>query len=67
MISAFICANIYGLLHVCQIRTTQISKKEIVYEVLLTDNRWYKVNRCTAQRAIVGKKFKSRNNTTFCT
>lgn len=67
MISAFICANIYGLLYVCQIRTTQISKKEIVYEVLLTDNKWYKVNRCTAQKASVSRPFKARKNTTFCT
>jgi hypothetical protein len=65
MISAFICANIYGLLHVCQVQTT-IFRQQTVYRVLLTDNRWYEVNRCTAQKAIVGRPFKKRANSVTC-
>jgi hypothetical protein len=65
MISAFICANIYGVLHVCQVQTIRF-RNDIVYKVLLTDNRWYKVNRCTAQKAVIGKPFKKRANSVTC-
>lgn len=65
MITAFICANLYGILHVCQVQTT-VYKEHIVYKVLLTDNRWYEVNRCTAQRAVVGRPFKKRPNSVGC-
>jgi len=66
MITAFICANLYGLLHVCQIRTTQYSNKRVEYDVLLTDNRWYKVNRCTAQKAVVGRRFREVKESRWC-
>lgn len=66
MIGAFICANIYGLLHVCAVQTIQIYRQPTSYKVLLTDTRWYEVNECTAKKAVVGKPFKRRNKTTFC-
>lgn len=65
MIAAFICANIYGVLHVCQVQTT-VYKEQTVYRVLLTDNRWQEVNRCTAQKAVVGKPFRRRANSVIC-
>lgn len=65
MITAFICANLYGVLHVCQVQTI-VYKEHIVYKVLLTNNKWYEVNRCTAQRAVVGRPFKKRPNSVGC-
>lgn len=65
MITAFICANIYGLLYVCQVQTI-VFRNNTVYRVLLTDNRWYEVNRCTAQKAVIGRPFKKRPNSVGC-
>ena len=65
MITAFICANIYGILHVCQVQTI-VFRNNTVYRVLLTDNRWYEVNRCTAQKAVIGRPFKKRPNSVGC-
>jgi len=66
MITAFIYANLYGALYVCQIRTTQYTNKRVEYELLLTDNKWYKVNRCTAQKAVVGRRFRQVKDSTLC-
>ena len=66
MIDAFICANIYGVLHVCAIQTIQIYNYPTSHKVLLTNNTWYEVNECTARKAVIGKPFKKRNKTTFC-
>ena len=65
MLAAFICANIYGVLHVCQIQTN-VTKQGTEYRVLLTDNRWYKVNGCTAYKAKIGKPFKERKQAAIC-
>lgn len=66
MISAFICANIYGQLLVCSVKRTVVFNRPASYEVQLTDQKWYSVNRCTGEYARVGKPLRYRKETKWC-
>lgn len=66
MISAFICANIYGQLLVCEVRKTILQNQPIKYEVLMTNLKWYTVNRCTVQKAVVGKPLRIVPESKWC-
>lgn len=66
MISAFICANIYGQLLVCEVRRIVVRDQPAKYEVKLTDQRWRTVNRCTGQKAVVGQPLRTIEETKWC-
>jgi len=66
MISAFICANIYGQLLVCAVKRTAVYNQPAVYEVLMTDNKWYLVNRCTGELAVKGQPLKKKVERKWC-
>lgn len=66
LISAFVCANIYTQLLVCEVRKTIIRDQPIKYEVLMTNQKWYRVNRCTGQNAVQGQPLRIVEESKWC-
>lgn len=66
MITTFICANIYAQLLVCAVQPVLTYGKPTTYNMLLTDQKWYVVNRCTGERAVAGQPYRHVPESKWC-